>query len=154
MQNLVLSVQNSVPADQLGSATATVSFFRSLGGAIGVSALGAVLANQVTNSLLRGLARLGIPAGSAGGSGGGIPDVSTLPGPVARVVETAYGDAVGHIFLIATPLMALALIAILFIKEVPLRQQSGTELVADLERGGAAGEVSGGVVEHVAESIK
>jgi EmrB/QacA subfamily drug resistance transporter len=154
MQNLVLSVQNSVQADQLGSATATVSFFRSLGGAIGVSALGAVLATQVSHSLLRGLARLGIPAGSAGGSGGGIPDVSTLPGPVARVVENAYGDAVGHVFLIATPLMALALIAILFIKEVPLRQQSGTELVMNLERGGAAGEVSGAVVEHVAESTR
>jgi len=154
MQNLVLSVQNSVQAHQLGSATATVSFFRSLGGAIGVSALGAVLASQVSDSLLRGLARLGIPAGSAGGSGDGIPDVSTLPGPVARVVENAYGDAVGHVFLIATPMMALALIAILFIKEVPLRQQSGTELTAELERGGAAGEVSGGVVEHVAEAAR
>ena len=141
-------------ASQLGSATATVSFFRSLGGAIGVSALGAVLASQVSDSLLRGLARLGIPASAAGGSGGGIPDVSTLPAPVARVVQNAYGDAVGHVFLIATPLMALSLIAILFIKEVPLRQQSGTELTQNLERGGAAGEVSGAVVEHVAESVR
>jgi EmrB/QacA subfamily drug resistance transporter len=154
MQNLVLSVQNSVQAHQLGSATATVSFFRSLGGAIGVSALGAVLASQVTHSLIRGLAALGLPAASGAGSGGGIPDVSTLPGPVARVVESAYGDAVGHVFLIATPLMALAVIAIAFIKEVPLRQQSGTELSAGLERGGAAGEVSGAVVEHVAEGIR
>jgi MFS family permease len=154
MQNLVLSVQNSVQASQLGSATATVSFFRSLGGAIGVSALGAVLASQVSDSLLRGLTRLGIPASAAGGSGGGIPDVSTLPAPVAQVVQTAYGDAVGHVFLIATPLMALSLIAILFIKEVPLRQQSGTELTQKLERGGAAGEVSGAVVEYVAEGTR
>jgi len=154
MQNLVLSVQNSVQAHQLGSATATVSFFRSLGGAIGVSALGAVLAGQVSHSLVRGLAALGLPASSGAGDGGGIPDVSTLPGPVASVVENAYGDAVGHVFLIATPLMALAVVAISFIKEVPLRQQSGTELSADLERGGAAGEVSGAVVEHVAEGIR
>jgi hypothetical protein len=154
MQNLVLSVQNSVQAHQLGSATATVSFFRSLGGAIGVSALGAVLATQVSDSLINGLARLGIPASAASGSGSGIPDVSTLPGPVARVVENAYGDAVGHVFLIATPLMALAVVAIAFIKEVPLRQQSGTELAANLERGGAAGEVSGAAVEYVAEGIR
>jgi EmrB/QacA subfamily drug resistance transporter len=154
MQNLVLSVQNSVQASQLGSATATVSFFRSLGGAVGVSALGAVLASQVSDSLLRGLARLGIPAGAAGGSGGGIPDVSTLPGPVARVVQDAYGDAVGHVFLIATPLMALSVVAILFIKEVPLRQQSGTELTTSLERGGAAGEVSGAAVVDVAGTTR
>jgi MFS family permease len=154
MQNLVLSVQNSVQANQLGSATATVAFFRSLGGAIGVSALGAVLASQVSHALIRGLAGLGLPASAGAGSGGGIPDVSALPGPVAQVVENAYGDAVGHVFLIATPLMALALIAIAFIKEVPLRQQSGTELAVDLERGGAAGEVSGAVVEHVAGGIR
>jgi MFS family permease len=154
MQNLVLSVQNSVPAHQLGSATATVSFFRSLGGAIGVSVLGAVLASQVTRSLVSGLAQLGLPATSGAGSGGGIPDVSTLPGPVARVVETAYGDAVGHVFLLATPMMAIALLAISFIKEVPLRQQSGTELSASLERGGAAGEVSGAVIEYVPEGSR
>jgi MFS family permease len=154
MQNLVLSVQNSVQAHQLGSATATVSFFRSLGGAIGVSALGAVLASQVTRSLVSGLAQLGLPATAGAGSGGGIPDVSTLPGPVARVVETAYGDAVGHVFLLATPMMAISLLAIAFIKEVPLRQQSGTELSASLERGGAAGEVSGAVIEYVPQGSR
>jgi hypothetical protein len=66
------------------------------------------------------------------------------------VVQNSYGNAVGHVFLVATPMMALALIAIAFVKEVPLREQSGTQLSSSLERGGAAGEVSGGVVEHVA----
>jgi hypothetical protein len=70
------------------------------------------------------------------------------------VVQDAYGSAVGHVFLLATPLMLLAVIAILFIREIPLRRESGTELISDLERAGAAGEVSGGVVEHVAESVR
>jgi len=153
MQNLVLSVQNTVEARQLGAATATVSFFRSLGGAIGVSALGAVLAAQVAHSVAVGLERLGIPAGQQG-SGSSIPDVSTLPPPVARVIEDAYGQAVGHVFLLAAPLMLLAVVAILFIKEIPLRRESGVELISNLERGGAAGEVSGGVVEHVAEASR
>jgi hypothetical protein len=39
---------------------------------------------------------------------------------VAHLVEEAYGQAVGHVFLVAAPLMALAVIAILVIKEVPL----------------------------------
>lgn len=154
MQNLVLSVQNSVDPRELGAATASVSFFRSLGGAIGVAALGAVLAHQVSAFLLSGLARLGIPASRLGGSSSGIPNVHSLPAPVAAVVENSYGRAVGHVFLVAAPLMALSVVAILFIKEVPLRQQSGNELVHNLERGGAAGEVSGCVVEHVAEAAR
>ncbi len=152
MQNLVLSVQNTVPGNQLGAATATVSFFRSLGGAIGVAALGAVLGNAVLTHIRSGLAALGVPAKSLGGSDSTIPNTATLPHPVARVVETAYGNAVGHLFLTAAPMMALAVITILFIREVPLRTQSGDELVSSLERGGAAGEVAGGIVEHVAEA--
>ena len=49
MQNLVLAVQNTVGQSDLGVASSTVSFFRSLGGAIGVSALGALLGHQVTS---------------------------------------------------------------------------------------------------------
>ena len=47
MQNLVLAAQNDVPARELGAATSAVSFFRSMGGTIGVSVLGAILANKV-----------------------------------------------------------------------------------------------------------
>ncbi|HEY8588856.1 MAG TPA: MDR family MFS transporter, partial [Naasia sp.] len=47
MQNLVLVVQNSVRASQLGVASAGVAFFRSLGGTIGVTVMGAVLGNRV-----------------------------------------------------------------------------------------------------------
>jgi hypothetical protein len=114
-----------------------VSFFRSLGGAIGVAVLGAVLGGRVTDAVAGGLARLGVPASAMGSSSGAIPDVRTLPGPVARVVEDAYGAAVAHTFLLTTPLMLLAVLCIVFIKEVPLRSQSGTELTADLEQAGA-----------------
>jgi EmrB/QacA subfamily drug resistance transporter len=149
MQNLVLSVQNTVPPQQLGAATATVSFFRSLGGAIGVSALGAVLAHQVSHRVIAGLAHLGGQAAQLGGSGTNIPDIATLPAPVAAIVQQAYGEGVARLFLVATPLMLLAVVAIAFIREVPLRQQSGTELSAAAERGGMAGELSASPVEHI-----
>ncbi len=152
MQNLVLSVQNAVPGRELGAATATVTFFRSLGGAAGVSALGAVLAHRVSGLVLGGLADLGVPASSLGDSGTAIPDVSTLPPPVAAVVQHAYGRGVGHLFLVATPVILLAVLAVSAIREVPLRRQSGDELVETYEQIGAAGEVSGGVVEQVAEA--
>ncbi|MFI9626527.1 MDR family MFS transporter [Streptomyces sp. NPDC052042] len=126
MQNLVLAAQNDVPASELGSATSVVSFFRSLGGAIGTSALGAVLSNRVTSELEK----------SFGGAGGGgttrsVPDLATLPEPVRQVVEQAYGVATAQVFLFGTPFALLALIAVLFIKEKPLKTQSGLERLAE-----------------------
>jgi EmrB/QacA subfamily drug resistance transporter len=149
MQNLVLCVQNTVPVRDLGAATATVSFFRSLGGAIGVSALGAVLGHHVSLGVLRGLHRLGIQAGQLGGSGTAIPDVRTLPVPVAHVVENAYGSGVAEIFLAATPLLALAVVAVLFIREVPLRTGASYDVNRSLEQAGAAGEVQGAALVDV-----
>lgn len=120
MQNLVLSVQNAVPISQLGVASSTVAFFRTLGGAIGVSALGALLGSQVAAHTRSGLARIGAPTG-AGGGGNQIPNLASLPLPVRHVVEAAYGIAAGDIFLVAPPVAFLAFVAVVFIKEVPLR---------------------------------
>ena len=58
MQNLVLAVQNTVDVRDIGAASATVAFFRTLGGAVGVSVLGAVLATRVQDSTLEGLRHL------------------------------------------------------------------------------------------------
>ncbi|MFJ6214129.1 MDR family MFS transporter [Streptomyces sp. NPDC092296] len=129
MQNLVLSVQNQVRPQELGAASSVVAFFRTLGGAIGVSALGAVLADRVADYTADGLAELGMP--SAPGDGA-IPKLSLLPAPVRGVVEDAFGHGVGDVFLYAAPAALLALVAILFIKEVPLRtdnaeQQRGSD---------------------------
>ncbi|MFF0853905.1 MDR family MFS transporter [Streptomyces sp. NPDC003388] len=117
MQNLVLAVQNTVPMHELGAASSVVAFFRTLGGAIGVSVLGAVLASKVSAYMADGLAELGVKASG----GGSLPDIRTLPAPIAAVVEDSYGHATGVIFLIAAPIALVALIAILFIKEIPLR---------------------------------
>ena len=48
MQVMVLITQNAVPVRMLGVATSSVTFFRSLGGAMGVAILGAVLSNRLT----------------------------------------------------------------------------------------------------------
>jgi EmrB/QacA subfamily drug resistance transporter len=120
MQNLVLAVQNNTSQADMGAASSVVAFFRSMGGSVGVSALGAVLAHQVADETARGLARLGVEAGA--GSGGRIPDLATLPGPVRLVVEHAFGVATGHIFLVAAPFAVAALVAVLFIEEVPMRE--------------------------------
>jgi len=127
MQNLVLAAQNTLDVKEIGTGTATVAFFRTLGGAIGVSALGAVLSNRSADLIARGLAGLGIDTSALGGAGGSLPDLATLPDPVRAVVEQAFGDAIADLFLIAAPIAVVSLIAVLFLKEIPLGRRSGIE---------------------------
>ncbi|GAC49745.1 MDR family MFS transporter [Gordonia aichiensis] len=124
MQNLVLAVQNNVSPDDLGSATSTVTFFRSLGGAAGVSVLGAVLATHVTDLIAKGLNALGINPSQTGGTEAGLSNLNDLPKPIADIVRGAYGDGTARIFLIAGIMAAISFVAILFIKEVALKTQS------------------------------
>ena len=127
MQNLVLAVQNTVHPTDLGTASSTVSFFRSLGGTAGVSVLGVVLANRVAELVEQGVAALGVDVYGAGSGGAGIGNLDELPGPVADVVRNAYGDGTGRIFLVAAVLAVIALVSILRIREVPLRTVTGAE---------------------------
>ncbi|MET9606518.1 MDR family MFS transporter [Streptomyces sp. NPDC006512] len=126
MQNLVLATQNQVAPEDLGAASSVVTFFRSLGGAMGVSALGAVMANRVTHYVQDGLTALGPKAaamGHGGTAGGGIPDLDKLPAPFRTVIESAYGHGVGDVFLYAAPFALLSLVLVLFIKEVALKSK-------------------------------
>lgn len=135
MQNLVLTVQNSTGNRDMGSVTSVVTFFRTLGGSAGVSVLGAVLATQVSTYVSEGLVRLGVPA-EAGSSGGGSLDIGAMPGPMQTVVRAAYGDAIGDLFFIAACISVVTFLAVLFIKEVPLRTtvESSEERAAETER--------------------
>ena len=63
MQNLVLAVQNNTAQADMGAASSVVAFFRSMGGSIGVSALGAVLSHQVAAKVADGLAAIGVASG-------------------------------------------------------------------------------------------
>ncbi|MEU2199966.1 MDR family MFS transporter [Isoptericola sp. NPDC019482] len=134
MQNLVLATQNTLDVHEMGAGTSGVAFFRSLGGAIGVSALGAVMAAQIKTDLSTGLAKLGISSDAMGASSGAVPDLASLPAPVQTVVEGAYADGITTIFLYAVPMAVISLIAVLFMKEIPLGQRSGIEQVLDEEK--------------------
>lgn len=120
MQNLVLAVQNTVALKDIGAASASVAFFRSLGGTIGVSVLGAVLARRVTSQITHDLAAAGVPASSSS-SGNSNLNLAALPEAIQNVVRAAYGDATGHIFLISAAIAVVGVIASLFLKQVTLR---------------------------------
>jgi EmrB/QacA subfamily drug resistance transporter len=133
MQNLVLAAQNDAPAQELGATTSALTFFRSMGGAIGVSALGAVLAGRVTSLLSE---RLGTT--TTGGTAK-VPDLATLPPQVLSVVRDVYGEATAGLFLVGTPIAALAVVAVLCIREKPLHTLSGDERRAKEEAVAAGG---------------
>jgi MFS family permease len=126
MQNLILAAQNDVPASDLGAATATVSFFRSMGGAIGVSVFGSVLTNRVTALLQE---RFGATVG--GGDTTRVPDLSAVPPEVLQGVQDAYGAATAHVFLVGAPVALLAVIAVILIKEKPLQTSTGDQRRAE-----------------------
>lgn len=131
MQNLVLAVQNTVRASDIGTASASVAFFRSVGGAVGVSVLGAVLANRVSDLATEGLAAAGIPV--QGGSAGSSMDLAHMPEPVRDIMRAAYGDATAEVFLISAAVAVVALVSVLFIKEKPLRRTVDIQSTVDIQ---------------------
>ena len=102
MQNLVLVVQNAAPARALGAATGATQFFRQIGGTLGVTVMGAILA-------------AGLPAGMAVASGGGAAGI----GDTGRA---ALADAIHPVFMIGIPLMAVTLALVALVPERPLRR--------------------------------
>ncbi|GGK76902.1 MFS transporter [Mangrovihabitans endophyticus] len=119
MQNLVLAVQNTVALRDIGAASSSVAFFRSLGGTIGVSVLGAVLARRVTEQITHDLAAAGVP--TSGSSGNSNLNLAALPPAIQDIIRAAYGDATGHIFLVSAGIAVVGIIAALLLKPVMLR---------------------------------
>jgi EmrB/QacA subfamily drug resistance transporter len=144
IQNIVLAVQNTVDVRDIGSTSATITFFRSLGGAVGVAVLGAVLANDVASKVTSGLQAAGLPTT---GGGGNSLDIKDLPAPVQAIVHIAYGDSFGLLFLIAAATSVVTLVAVLLVREVPLRTTVAMQPAAQAEAGSSPRPEP--VAEHV-----
>ncbi|GAA3198384.1 MFS transporter [Streptomyces virens] len=134
MQNLVLCTQNQVAPSDLGAASSVVTFFRSLGGAVGVSVLGSVMSTRISNYASDTIGQLSpqeqAAAAKASGSGA-IPDMDLLPPGIRTWLESAYGHGIADIFLYVAPIALLAFLVTLFIKEVPLRTSGALAQAAE-----------------------
>jgi EmrB/QacA subfamily drug resistance transporter len=115
MPTSTLAVQNAVEWRDLGVGTSLVSFFRSLGGAVGLAVSGAVFNSRITaagvdQALLRK------------------PDqIQALPTAVREPLIDALADAVAAVFIVAVPLMLVCFVLSWFVKELPLRETSGLQ---------------------------
>ncbi|MER7208456.1 MDR family MFS transporter [Streptosporangium sp. NPDC000239] len=126
MQILILAAQNAVTRADMASTTSGVTFFRSLGGAVGVAAFGAILSNRLSSELvsLAKAAHLPLTGGTAP-SLGSPAAIHRLPAPVLEVILEAFTRAIHTVFLVGVPIAVLAALAALMLKELPLRSARG-----------------------------
>ncbi|MFB7109029.1 MFS transporter [Streptomyces sp. NPDC056190] len=119
MPVLVLAVQNSVRAADLGTATSANNYFRQIGGSVGAAVFGTLFAGRLTDAL-----RDRVPARA----GAALPDpesitpqgVRALPPALRDAYVGAYADAMPRIFLYLVPVLVLGLLIAFFLKEKPL----------------------------------
>lgn len=129
MQILVLIVQNSFPASEVGTATAANNYFRQIGASLGSAVVGTLFVSRLTDLL----------AGAGTGAGGGsaaenslTPDlVRSLPDAAREVIINAYNDALTPVFLYMAPLMLIALVLLLCVHEKPLATTIERDIPAD-----------------------
>ncbi|HVQ90762.1 MAG TPA: MDR family MFS transporter [Mycobacteriales bacterium] len=121
MQNTTLISQNSVHPKDMGVASSTSTFMRSIGGSFGVALFGAIFASNLRTEVA---ARLGTDAAAQVDKAGGNLDptvLSTLPATVQDGFHHAIAFATSHMFWWAVPIAVITTLLTLFIKEHPLR---------------------------------
>ena len=121
LQTIVVAVQNAVPFRDLGTATSSTTFFRSLGGAIGAAAFGAVLSSRLAHYLAERFAGIAGAGSATAINTNDIQAIRNLVEPQRSLVLGAFTDALSDVFLVAIPFVALALVVALFLPEIPLR---------------------------------
>ncbi|MEW2358133.1 MFS transporter [Spirillospora sp. NPDC029432] len=136
LQILILAAQNAAAPADLAATTSGVSFFRNLGGAMGVAAYGAILSNRLAAEMEDRLSAAGVKAPPGDSGALGSPDqIHALPQPFQGIVLESFTKALEMVFLVGMPIAVLGLIAVLALKEIPLRGSSGR---------GAAAPAAGG----------
>ncbi|RLK60352.1 MFS transporter [Actinokineospora cianjurensis] len=161
MQTLTVAAQNSVEMRDMGVATAAITFFRQLGGTLGVAVFLSLLFSTVADNIANAFrsaaanpqfqAALADPAVRAnpvndpvfaalrGGGGGGVLQDSSflqqIDPRLARPFQEGFVESIQLVFLVGAGVMVLAFLVSVFIKEIPLR--TGASPAAIMEGGEA-----------------
>ena len=126
MQVYVLSVQNSVDYADLGVATSAATFFRSIGGSIGIAVFGEIFANRLAASLKTSGAQLGqLGGGSLHLTPAQLKALKASQPAMFDQFLHAFNHALHIVFVSAVPFAALGIIVALLLKETPLRRTTG-----------------------------
>ena len=127
MQVVVLVVQNSVPADQIGTATSTNNYFREVGAAMGVAIFGSIFTNRLSESLTGAFTGAGASTEQAAQSTSTLDPqaLNQLPEQLRDAIVNAYAESLAPVFWYLIPFIALALILALTLKQIPLSDTAG-----------------------------
>ncbi len=105
MQTLILATQNSIQQSDMGVGTSAVTFFRTLGGAIGASVLGAILIARERSTVAADIVRYGVTSGA----------------------KHAFTQGMVDAFAWALPVAILSFLLSFLLREVRLRNSLGAE---------------------------
>jgi len=128
MQTYVLIVQNSVTRQDMAVATSATQLSRAIGAAVGLAILGTLLSQGMASSMAKYLPASALAKLEASGGGATATAVfdpsqlAKLPPAIELGIRHGLADALHPVFLAGVPIIAVAFIATLFIKELPLRQ--------------------------------
>ena len=114
MQIMVLATQNEAPVADLGVATSSITFFRTIGGSVGVSLFGALFTSRLAQMLGSGVPQSMTPEA-----------INQLPDNQKAHLAGAFADAITTVFLWAVPLLLIGWMLTWWLKEKPLRTSSG-----------------------------
>ncbi|MFP5310892.1 MAG: MDR family MFS transporter, partial [Actinomycetes bacterium] len=112
MQVVVLVVQNSVPADQIGTATSTNNYFREVGAAMGVAVFGSIFTTRLSEALTSAFTGAGASAEQAGQATRTLDPqaLNQLPEQLRDAIVNAYADSLAPVFWYLLPFIAVALL--------------------------------------------
>jgi EmrB/QacA subfamily drug resistance transporter len=130
MPVLTLAVQNAVERKDLGTATSSVTFFRSIGSSLGAAIFGAVLANRLSHHIMQNVGGAEGAAASKGLSSSAA-SLEKLPPDVLHKVLTAFASSFHDVFLFGIPFAAAAFVVALFLRETPLRTSAKDEAAGE-----------------------
>jgi len=150
MQSLVLAMQNAVPAEDMGVASAASTFFRSVGGTLGtaifLSILFSLAGSKITSQYTKAATNPSYLAAAKAHPeqvaslhqhlSGGLDDTSFLNGlvkPLTHPFFVGFSDAGDVVFAVVAVLLLLAVVFSTMLKEVPLRLVSGNQARAQAE---------------------
>ena len=142
MQPLILAVQNSLDLRDMGAGTSTATFFRSLGGSVGVAALGAVLSNRLVAELkpllTQAIQRLdidSIPIWAPKLKNLSLNDpqsIQKMPAPIRDAIQYGFIQTLRPVFLLAAAVSVLAVLLCLVLPDRELRGAAADIDEADL----------------------
>jgi hypothetical protein len=128
MQNVVLAAQNAVPATQIGTATSTNNYFREVGATLGVAVFGTLFTTRLAENLTAAVTSNTEQAVAAGITS---PDtlvpsaVQAAGDPLKQAIVDAYANSLAPVFWYLVPILAVAFLLALALKEIPLSDFAG-----------------------------